>query len=100
MLKRLASDLEVEYIFGRLTEHTDQMISMFNDEEGGQYIKVADMKDISGMVKTIISVTSGSMGRTASTLKTGRKKKLILLKPVAGADALASIQEDDWVSPV
>mmetsp|Transcript_159834 Transcript_159834/g.298018 ORF Transcript_159834/g.298018 Transcript_159834/m.298018 type:complete len:1108 (-) Transcript_159834:131-3454(-) len=63
---------DVQYIFGRINQSTDKMISLFDEEAGGSYIQTRDMRDTSLITEVVTTSLHTSVATTVSTLTAGR----------------------------
>mmetsp|Transcript_9844 Transcript_9844/g.20890 ORF Transcript_9844/g.20890 Transcript_9844/m.20890 type:complete len:1184 (+) Transcript_9844:71-3622(+) len=68
MLLRALQELDVQYVFGRITQHTDEMIAIFDQEAGGNYIQTRAMHDTRLVADAVTASLHTSVATTVSTL--------------------------------
>jgi len=66
-LMQQLQQLDVQYVFGHITDHTQKMVRVLNDELGG-YIDTKDMEDAAKVTETVTASLHKSVSTTVSTL--------------------------------
>jgi len=84
---RALSEMKVKYCFGRLTSHTDKMITVFNKLVGSDYIKSAPMNSITIMDVITSSITSLLTSLLSSSSSTDSPDSLTLREYTLVQDA-------------
>jgi serine/threonine-protein phosphatase PP1 catalytic subunit len=59
--------LDVQYVFGHITSHTEKMVRVLN-EELGDYVDTKDMNDVTQVTEAVTSSLHASVATTVSTL--------------------------------
>jgi len=87
LLKTIKS-MNVEYVFGKMTHHTDQMISAFNADVGCNWIKTAPMASAAELATAATATMRTTMHKTFSRLSAASTRPA-----AAGMGHLAGIAE-------
>jgi len=64
---------EVQYVFGKINSTTDKMIRLFDEEAGGDYIQVREMRDTRLVAETVTNSLHASVATTVTALSAGRR---------------------------
>jgi serine/threonine-protein phosphatase PP1 catalytic subunit len=72
-LLRGLQEKDVQYIFGRINQSTDKMVTLFDEEAGAGYIQTREMRDTDLITDVVTTSLHASVATTVNTLTAGSR---------------------------